>query len=105
MKQTSLIVESNGSGKDKLDALLKEGYKVVSVTANHGKSYNDFLIILEKEEDSFPSAWRSLPIVPVHPSLPLFSSPLNSAGDNPREKGLHPCPAVCYATRPVTFIR
>lgn len=51
MKQTSLIVESNGSGKDKLDALLKEGYKVVSVTANHGKSYNDFLIILEKEED------------------------------------------------------
>lgn len=51
MKQTSLIIESNGSGKDKLDTLLKEGYKVVSVTANHGKSYNDFLIVLEKEED------------------------------------------------------
>jgi hypothetical protein len=51
MKQTSLIIESNGSGKDKLDALLKEGYKVVSVTANHGKSYNDFLVVLEKEED------------------------------------------------------
>lgn len=47
--QTSLIIESNGSGKQKLDSLLKEGYKVVSITANHGKSYNDFLIILEKD--------------------------------------------------------
>lgn len=46
--QTSLIIESNGSGKEKLEALLREGYTVVSVTANHGKSYNDFLIILEK---------------------------------------------------------
>ncbi len=46
--QTSLIIESNGAGKDRLDALLKEGYRVVSVTANHGKSYNDFLIILQK---------------------------------------------------------
>ncbi len=51
MKQISLIIESNGSGKEKLDTLLKEGYKVVSVTANHGKSYNDFLVVLEKEED------------------------------------------------------
>ena len=46
--QTSLIIESNGSGKEKLDSLLKDGYTVVSITANHGKSYNDFLIILEK---------------------------------------------------------
>lgn len=46
--QTSLIVESNGSGKEKLDNLLQDGYTVVSITANHGKSYNDFLIILEK---------------------------------------------------------
>jgi len=46
--QTSLIVESNGSGKDKLDSLLKDGWTVHSITANHGKSYNDFLIILEK---------------------------------------------------------
>jgi hypothetical protein len=46
--QTSLIIESNGSGKEKLDTLLKEGHAVVSITANHGKSYNDFLIILEK---------------------------------------------------------
>ena len=46
--QTSLIIESNGSGKEKLDSLLKEGYVVVSVTSNHGKSYNDFLVILEK---------------------------------------------------------
>ncbi len=46
--QTSLIIESNGSGKQKLDSLLQDGYKVVSITANHGKSYNDFLVILEK---------------------------------------------------------
>lgn len=45
---TSLIIESNGSGKQKLDQLLGEGWTVQSVTANHGKSYNDFLIILEK---------------------------------------------------------
>ena len=46
--QTSLIIESNGSGKEKLDQLLKEDWTVSSITANHGKSYNDFLIILEK---------------------------------------------------------
>jgi hypothetical protein len=46
--QTSLIIESNGSGKEKLDQLLKDGYTVVSITPNHGKSYNDFLVILEK---------------------------------------------------------
>jgi len=46
--QTSLIIESNGSGKEKLDSLLKDGWTVSSITANHGKSYNDFLIILEK---------------------------------------------------------
>ncbi|HOC70192.1 MAG TPA: hypothetical protein PLL36_08060 [Candidatus Hydrogenedentes bacterium] len=48
--QTSLIIESNGSGKEKLEALLSQGYTVVSITANHGKSYNDFLIILEKKD-------------------------------------------------------
>ena len=46
--QTSLIIESNGSGKEKLDRLLNEGWTVVSITANHSSSYNDFLIILEK---------------------------------------------------------
>jgi hypothetical protein len=46
--QTSLIIESNGSGKDKLDKLLQEGWKVALITANHGKSYNDFLVILEQ---------------------------------------------------------
>jgi len=46
--QTSLIIESNGSGKEKLEDLLHEGWNVHSVTANHGKSYNDFLVILEK---------------------------------------------------------
>jgi len=29
---------------------LSQGYTVVSITANHGKSYNDFLIILEKKD-------------------------------------------------------
>jgi hypothetical protein len=46
--QHALIIESNGSGKDKLNDLLSEGWSVVSITANHGKSYNDYLIILEK---------------------------------------------------------
>jgi hypothetical protein len=46
--QTSLIIESNGANKEKLETLLKEGWTVQSITANHGKSYNDFLVILEK---------------------------------------------------------
>lgn len=46
--QKSLIIESNGSGKEKLDGMLEDGWVVVTITANHGKSYNDFLIILEK---------------------------------------------------------
>jgi len=46
--QTSLIIESNGSGKEKLEDLLREGWTVQSVTANHGKSYNDFLVVLQK---------------------------------------------------------
>lgn len=46
--QSSLIIESNGSNKEKLDQMLKDGWSVVSITANHGKSYNDFLVILEK---------------------------------------------------------
>ena len=46
--QKSVIIQSNGSGKDELDGLLRQGYKVVSVTANHGKSYNDFLVIVEE---------------------------------------------------------
>lgn len=50
--QTSLIIESNGRGKKDLDRLLEEGWKVVSVTPNHGRSYNDFLIILEKEDQT-----------------------------------------------------
>lgn len=50
--QTSLIIESNGRGKSELDRLLDSGWEVVSITPNHGKSYNDFLIILEKEESS-----------------------------------------------------
>lgn len=47
--QTSLIIESNGSGKERLNDMLDDGWVVVSITANHGKSYNDFLIILERD--------------------------------------------------------
>jgi hypothetical protein len=47
--QKALIIQSNGSGKDKLDGLLDEGWTVVSVTANNGNSYNDFLVILERK--------------------------------------------------------
>ncbi|HOK10123.1 MAG TPA: hypothetical protein PLT82_11110 [Candidatus Hydrogenedens sp.] len=50
--QTSIIIESNGRGKFDLDRLLQQGWKVVSVTPNHGGSYSDFLVILEKEETS-----------------------------------------------------
>jgi hypothetical protein len=45
--QKALIIQSNGSGKDKLDALLDDGWTVVSITPNDGNSYNDFLIIVE----------------------------------------------------------
>lgn len=47
--QTSLIIESNGSGKEKLEAMLKEGWKVNMISSNHGRSYNDFLVILERD--------------------------------------------------------
>lgn len=47
--QKALIIQSNGSGKDKLDSLLEDGWTVLSVTPNNGQSYNDFLIILEHE--------------------------------------------------------
>lgn len=46
--QKAIIIESNGSGKEKLDAALRDGLTVVSITPNDGKSYNDFLIILEE---------------------------------------------------------
>ncbi|MCX5771274.1 MAG: hypothetical protein NTZ09_13545 [Candidatus Hydrogenedentes bacterium] len=46
--QKALIIQSNGSGKDKLDALLDDGWTVVSITPNNGNSYNDFLIIVER---------------------------------------------------------
>jgi len=48
--QTSLIIQSNGSGKDRLETLLEEGWHVADVTVNNGPSYNDFLVILEKDE-------------------------------------------------------
>lgn len=49
--QKAVIIQSNGTGKHDLEALLKQGWKVVSITANNGPSYNDFLIILEKKEE------------------------------------------------------
>ncbi len=47
--QTSLIIQSNGTGKHDLESFLQEGWQVVSITANNGPSYNDFLVILEKK--------------------------------------------------------
>jgi len=47
--QKAVIIQSNGSGKDKLDSLLEDGWTVLSITANDGNSYNDFLIILERK--------------------------------------------------------
>ncbi|MCX8066167.1 MAG: hypothetical protein N3G21_13535 [Candidatus Hydrogenedentes bacterium] len=49
--QKAVIIQSNGTGKKDLDNLLREGWKVVSITPNNGPSYNDFLIILEKKEE------------------------------------------------------
>ncbi len=46
--QTSVIIQSNGSGKDDLDRMLRDGWTVVSVTPNDGQSYNDFLVVLEQ---------------------------------------------------------
>tara|TARA_R110001592_G_scaffold313380_3_gene588755 strand:+ start:1048 stop:1194 length:147 start_codon:yes stop_codon:yes gene_type:complete len=47
--QRALIIQSNGSGKNDLEELLQGGWKVVSVTANNGQSYNDFLVVLEEQ--------------------------------------------------------
>jgi hypothetical protein len=47
--QKAVIIQSNGSGKDKLDGLLEDGWLVLSVTPNDGNSYNDFLVILERK--------------------------------------------------------
>ena len=47
--QKALIIQSNGSGKNDLEELLRNGWRVVSATANNGQSYNDFLVILEKD--------------------------------------------------------
>ena len=46
--QRALIIQSNGSGKHDLEELLQDGWKVLTVTANNGQSYNDFLVILEQ---------------------------------------------------------
>ncbi|MFP4500978.1 MAG: hypothetical protein ACLFTT_08265 [Candidatus Hydrogenedentota bacterium] len=46
--QKSVIVQSNGSGKEDLDQLLEDGWEIVSITPNNGKSYNDFLVILQR---------------------------------------------------------
>lgn len=54
--QKAVIIQSNGTGKKDLDNLLREGWKVVSVTPNNGPSYNDFLIILEKKENKIQDA-------------------------------------------------
>jgi len=47
--QKAVIIQSNGSGKDKLDGLLEDGWTVIMVTPNNGNSYNDYLVILERK--------------------------------------------------------
>jgi hypothetical protein len=48
--QKAVIIQSNGSGKDELEDLLQNGWKVTSVTANNGQSYNDLLIVLQSTD-------------------------------------------------------
>jgi len=48
--QKALIIQSNGSGKDELESLLQRGWSIVSITANNGQSYNDFLVLLEGDD-------------------------------------------------------
>lgn len=48
--QRAIIIQSNGVGKNELEDLLCKGWRIVSITANNGTSYNDFLIVLEKDE-------------------------------------------------------
>lgn len=45
--QQTLIIQSNGSGKDTLEDYLKDGWTVVSTNANNGQSYNDFVIVVD----------------------------------------------------------
>lgn len=47
--QQALIIQSNGSGKEDLEDRLRQGWTVVSITANNGPSYNDFLIVLQQD--------------------------------------------------------
>lgn len=47
--QKAIIIQSNGSGKNDLEDLLSTGWRIVSITPNDGPSYNDFLIVLEKD--------------------------------------------------------
>ncbi len=47
--QKALIIQSNGSGKHDLEDMLLDGWQVVSITANNGSSYNDFLVVLQKD--------------------------------------------------------
>ena len=46
--QQALIVQSNGAGKEDLEDALSDGWSVVSITANNGPSYNDFLVVLQQ---------------------------------------------------------
>jgi len=50
--QKAVIIQSNGTGKNDLESLLRQGWKVVSITPNNGPSYNDFLIILQKDTET-----------------------------------------------------
>lgn len=50
--QHAMIIQSNGSGKEDLENYLRKGWTIVSITANNGPSYNDFLIVLEDHQNA-----------------------------------------------------
>lgn len=54
--QKAVIIQSNGTGKNDLENLLRQGWKVVSITPNNGPSYNDFLIIVQKDDNEESTA-------------------------------------------------
>jgi hypothetical protein len=47
--QKTQIIQSNGSGKEDLEDALRDGWRVASVTVNNGPSYNDFMVLLERD--------------------------------------------------------
>jgi hypothetical protein len=45
--QHSIIIQSNGTGKEELESRIRDGWTIVSITRNNSPSYNNYLVILE----------------------------------------------------------